>query len=88
MQSMYMSDTRHRSVAAIYRVAAGMRLGARHVRAAATWLHNWLERRRIAAEAFRDFSTMGDRELRDIGLSRTDVPRVAWGASDRYHYPI
>jgi uncharacterized protein YjiS (DUF1127 family) len=88
MQSTYMNKTPHRSVAAIYLVAAGMQVGARRVRAAAKWLHNWLEKRRIAAAAFRDFSTMGDRELHDIGLSRFDVPRVAWGASDRYHYPI
>jgi uncharacterized protein YjiS (DUF1127 family) len=88
MQSIYMNDTQHRSVAALYMVAAGMRAAARHVRAAANWLHNRLERRRIAANAFHDFSTMGDRDLHDIGLSRFDVPRVAWGASDRYQYPI
>ncbi len=88
MHSMSIYKTPHRSAAALFLVAASMRAGARHVRAAAKWLHSWLEQRRIAAAAFRDFSTMGERELHDIGLSRFDVPRVAWGASDRYHYPI
>jgi uncharacterized protein YjiS (DUF1127 family) len=88
VHSMSIYKTPHRSAAALFLVAAGMRAAARYVRAAAKWLHNRLEQRRVAAAAFRDFSTMGDRELRDIGLSRLDVPRVAWGASDRYHYPI
>jgi uncharacterized protein YjiS (DUF1127 family) len=26
----------------------------------------------------RELSRLGDRELADIGISRTDIPRVAW----------
>jgi uncharacterized protein YjiS (DUF1127 family) len=30
-----------------------------------------------------ELSRLGDRELADIGLSRSDIPRVAWENSDR-----
>ena len=80
-------DSRHRLAAALFRVAAVMQTGARYVRAAAKWLHGWLEKRRVAAAAFDDFGTMSERELLDIGLTRVDVHRVAWGASDRNLLP-
>jgi uncharacterized protein YjiS (DUF1127 family) len=65
------------------------------MRAVASFSHNavqttmrgisaWLEQRRLAQAALRDFNTMGDRELLDIGLTRVDLHRVAWGESDRY----
>ena len=81
---MFTYETRYRSAAALFLVAAVMQDAARHVCAAAKWLHARLEKRRIAAAAFKDFGTMGERELRDIGLTRADLHRVAWGASDRY----
>jgi uncharacterized protein YjiS (DUF1127 family) len=28
-------------------------------------------------------SRLGDRELADIGLTRSDIPRIAWESSDR-----
>jgi uncharacterized protein YjiS (DUF1127 family) len=31
----------------------------------------------------RELNSMGDRELSDIGISRSDIPRVAWDASQR-----
>jgi uncharacterized protein YjiS (DUF1127 family) len=31
----------------------------------------------------RELNSMGDRELSDIGISRSDIPRVAWEASQR-----
>ena len=31
----------------------------------------------------RELNSMGDRELADIGLSRSDIPRVAWDSSQR-----
>jgi uncharacterized protein YjiS (DUF1127 family) len=49
----------------------------------ATRLNAWLERRRAAAAALQALDTMTDRELRDIGLTRFDVQRVAWGGSVR-----
>ena len=81
-------DTRYFSAAALFATAAIMRTAATRVRAAATWLDDWLERRRLAAGAFDDFVRMSDRELLDIGLSRADVNRAAWGASNRDHNPI
>lgn len=85
---MFMDETQYRSAAALLRVAAVMHAGARYVRAAAKWLDAWLERRRVAAAALQDFGAMSERELFDIGLTRVDVHRVAWGASDRNHDPI
>jgi uncharacterized protein YjiS (DUF1127 family) len=87
VQSISMYETQYRSVAALVLVAAVMRVGARHVCTAAKRLHAWLEKRRVAAAAFHDFGTMGERELLDIGLTRVDVHRVAWGASDRNDNP-
>ena len=75
--------TEYRSAAALFRLAAAMHAGARGVFAAAEWLEAWFEKRRIAAAAFNDFSLMNERELLDIGLSRADRHRVAWGESDR-----
>jgi uncharacterized protein YjiS (DUF1127 family) len=65
------------------RIAAFLRAVDACVRAASNGVLAWLEKRRVAAAAFHDFETMSDRDLRDIGLSRADVNRVAWGASDR-----
>ena len=79
---MFTYDTQYRSAAALLRVAAIMLAAARSVRAAAKRLDAWLERRRVAAAAFHDFGTMSERELLDIGITRVDVHRVAWGASD------
>jgi uncharacterized protein YjiS (DUF1127 family) len=31
----------------------------------------------------RELNSLGDRELADIGLSRSDIPRVAWESSQR-----
>ena len=75
-------DTQYRSAAALLWVAAIMLAAARSVRVAAKQLDGWLEKRRVAAAAFHDFGTMSERDLRDIGLSRTDLHRVAWGATD------
>ena len=34
-------------------------------------------------DSLRELNQLGDRELADIGLSRGDIPRVAWENSDR-----
>lgn len=31
-----------------------------------------------------ELSRLGDRELADIGISRSDIPRVAWNAAHRH----
>jgi len=32
-------------------------------------------------QSLNELNRLGDRELADIGLSRSDIPRVAWNAS-------
>ena len=32
--------------------------------------------------SLRELSQLGDRELSDIGISRSDIPRVAWEAAN------
>ena len=32
-------------------------------------------------ESLRELRRLGDRELADIGISRSDIPRVAWEAA-------
>ena len=31
----------------------------------------------------RELSQLGNRELSDLGISRSDIPRVAWEGSER-----
>ena len=33
--------------------------------------------------SLRELSQLGDRELADIGISRSDIPRIAWDQADR-----
>jgi len=80
---MLISDTPYRSAAALFRISTAMHAAARHLYAAARRLHAWLEKRRMAAAALHDLGTMSERELLDLGITRVDVYRVAWGASDR-----
>lgn len=74
---------RNRFATPLFQLAAVLHVAARDVRAMATRLNAWLERRRAADAALLVLNTMSDRELRDIGLSRFDVQRVAWGGSVR-----
>jgi uncharacterized protein YjiS (DUF1127 family) len=87
-RSMTTYPTQYYSAAALFRMAAVMQAASRHLRTTAKSLQTWLEKRRRAAVAFDEFETMSERDLRDIGLSRADVLRVAWGASDRNCNPI
>jgi uncharacterized protein YjiS (DUF1127 family) len=34
-------------------------------------------------QSLSEFNRLGDRELADIGISRSDIPRVAWNASHK-----
>jgi uncharacterized protein YjiS (DUF1127 family) len=34
--------------------------------------------------SLNELSRLGDRELADIGISRCDIPRVAWNASHHH----
>ena len=42
-------------------------------------IREWKRYNRSVAELNR----LGDRELADIGISRSDIPRVAWTAAHR-----
>ena len=81
-------DTPYRSAAALFEVADLMHVAGNWLRIVAKSLEAWLERRRLAIRAMHDFDTMSERDLKDIGLTRVDLSRVAWGASNRYHNPI
>jgi len=43
------------------------------------FLQSW---RRYNA-SLRELYQLGDRELADIGITRSDIPRIAWDAADR-----
>jgi uncharacterized protein YjiS (DUF1127 family) len=34
-------------------------------------------------KSLRELNSLGDRELADIGISRSDIPRVAWDSANR-----
>ncbi len=34
-------------------------------------------------QSLRELGRLGDRELSDIGITRSDIPRVAWENSER-----
>lgn len=34
-------------------------------------------------QSLRELNRLGDRELADIGISRSDIPRIAWDQADR-----
>jgi uncharacterized protein YjiS (DUF1127 family) len=78
---MVTHQTRYITVNALFRIAMAVQRAAHGLRFAAKRLDDLLERRRVAAAALRDFATMGERDLQDIGITRVDVHRVAWGAS-------
>ena len=40
--------------------------------------HQW----RRYNESLRELNRLGDRELADIGITRGDIPRVAWQSSE------
>jgi uncharacterized protein YjiS (DUF1127 family) len=80
---MVKSSTPYRLAAALFLFAGLMHAAARRVRLVARRLDVWLGKRRVAFHALRDLAAMSERELLDIGLTRVDINRVAWGASDR-----
>ena len=67
------------STALMFQMAAALHAPSGRMRSAANVLHAWLEKRRRAAIAFHEFERMSECSLRDIGLSRADVLRAAWG---------
>ena len=67
----------------LYALGRFLFLIARGLAAAARSLDAWLVMRQRAAAARRDLRAMSDRELRDIGLTRSDVDYVANGGTRR-----
>ena len=77
-------ETSHPSAPALARVYVALGAAAGHVGAACRWLLAPLRRWRAATAALAEFKAMSDRELRDIGISRADLHRVAWGDADHW----
>src|ERR1700730_2992835 len=48
---------------------------------------NFLRSWRRYNASLTELNQLGDRELADIGISRSDIPRVAWGTANRYGVP-
>ena len=44
---------------------------------------NFLRSWRRYNATLRELSLLGDRELADIGISRSDIPRVAWDKAEQ-----
>ena len=44
-----------------------------------TFINSW---KRYNA-SLRELHSLGDRELADLGITRSDIPRVAWEAATR-----
>jgi uncharacterized protein YjiS (DUF1127 family) len=44
---------------------------------------NFLRSWRRYNASLRELSQLGDRELADIGITRSDIPRVAWEEAER-----
>jgi uncharacterized protein YjiS (DUF1127 family) len=81
VESMFMEAIRSGSAAVALRVSAALRGGVLSVSSAAARAGAWLHARRAERWAARDFATMSERELFDIGVTPADVERVIWGAS-------
>ena len=43
------------------------------------FLRQW----RAYGNSLQELSRLGDRELADIGISRSDIPRIAWDNAER-----
>lgn len=80
-----MHATTYRSAEILFRAASAMQLAAQSLRALAERLEAWLDNRRAARRALREFSSMSDRELKDIGLTRSDTERVALSPAHDWH---
>ncbi len=61
--------------------ARGSRNGKEHDMLVA--IINFLRAWRRYNSSLRELYQLGDRELADIGISRSDIPRVAWDSATR-----
>jgi uncharacterized protein YjiS (DUF1127 family) len=74
---MYALGRRSLLVAALFWLSLALSLSARRTHTWAKKLGVRLERHRAARVALEQLSAMSERELQDIGLSRSDIERVA-----------
>jgi uncharacterized protein YjiS (DUF1127 family) len=44
---------------------------------------NFLRSWRRYNQSLRELHQLGDRELADIGITRSDIPRIAWDSAQR-----
>ena len=44
---------------------------------------NFLQSWRRYNSSLNELNQLGDRELADIGITRSDIPRVAWDSANR-----
>ena len=73
----------HPGAVLLYAMGRFLHLSARGLIAAARSLDAWLVMRQRLADARRDLREMSDRELRDVGLTRSDIEYVANGGTRR-----
>jgi len=62
-----------------FRPWAGQQKETTMIVAIINFLHAW----RRYNNSLRELYQLGDRELADIGISRSDIPRVAWDSANR-----
>jgi uncharacterized protein YjiS (DUF1127 family) len=65
------------AVASLLFLSVILSAGARHVRRFAKALGTWLERRRARSAGLRELRSMSDRELKDLGIGRSDIEGIA-----------
>jgi uncharacterized protein YjiS (DUF1127 family) len=65
------------SVAVLLQLSFVLTAAGRRARALAKMLAAWIARRRAAREGLAALSAMSDRDLRDIGVTRSDIERLA-----------
>ena len=55
-----------------------MKMFIEQITAAMDFVYNSVREARLAQKAYQELSALTDRELHDLGLSRTDIIRVAY----------
>ena len=76
-------------VAALLYLSLALSMSARRVRMFAKVVATWLERRRSVSAGLRELRSMSDRELKDLGIARSDIERIARDARwDRDRFTI
>ena len=45
---------------------------------ATDWIYNTMRQARLAQRAYEELSSLTDRELQDLGITRADIVRIAF----------